>query len=86
MQITVADSEETIEETIYVEIVTDTEDNQPEFTQDTYSFSIREDTADGTEIGDVDATDEGIYIQYNITNQKCIKFCCGFVLTAPPHV
>ena len=42
-----------------MEIVTTGDDNAPEFTQETYSFSLREDAEDGTTIGDVDATDEG---------------------------
>ena len=54
-----SDSEETIDETLEVEIVMDTGDNPPEFSQETYSFSLREDASDGTEIGDVDASDDG---------------------------
>ena len=55
------DSEHILEITLEVEIVTDTEDSLPEFSQEIYSFSLREDAPDGTEIGDVDASDEGHY-------------------------
>lgn len=37
----------------------DVADGPPEFTQDRYSFSINEDDEDRTELGEVEATDDG---------------------------
>ena len=58
-QIKISDSEETVVEFLEVTIVTSQDDEPPEFSMDTYSFSLREDAEDGTEIGTVDATDDG---------------------------
>lgn len=47
---------------IEIEVVGLTDDGPPSFGQNEYTFSIREDAADGTEIGDVEASDDGKWI------------------------
>lgn len=44
---------------IEIRIVGPTDDDPPSFGQNEYTFSIREDDVDGTEIGDVEASDDG---------------------------
>ena len=58
-QFFISDDEDTIDPFIEVIVVTTTVDEPPSFARDSYSFSIREDTADGTELGDLDVTDDG---------------------------
>ena len=54
-----ADGADDLEIFLEVEIVEETTDSPPEFTQDKYSFSINEDDEDRTELGEVEATDDG---------------------------
>ena len=58
-QIVISDTEETEEITLEVEIVSEVADDPPRFARTRYSFSIREDDEDGTELGDLQASDDG---------------------------
>ena len=59
LQIDITDPDETKTITLQVEIVITVDDALPSFQQNTFSFSLREDDEDGTELGDLGATDEG---------------------------
>ena len=58
-QIEISDTEHTLEITLEIEIVTEIADNPPRFAQARYSFPIREDDEDGTQLGDLRASDDG---------------------------
>ena len=59
LQFFVSDNEGQRSFSIEVEIVSATDDQPPSFSQDSYTYSIREDEKDGTEIGDLEVSDTG---------------------------
>ena len=59
IEISESSTEVMIEVTLEVEIVSEVVDGPPQFAQLRYSFSIREDDEDGTELGDLRASDDG---------------------------
>ena len=57
------------------------DDALPSFQQNTFSFSLREDDEDGTELGDLGATDEGentrdILLCHSVSTEMIINATC----------
>lgn len=65
------DSVNRIEVIIEIEIVGPTDDSPPSFGKSQYTFSIREDAAIGTDIGDVEASDDGTL------TKVCPQYVCA---------
>ena len=59
LQVNVSDPEVTERVSLEVEIVAITVDGPPSFEKDDYQFPVDEGVADGTELGDVEVTDNG---------------------------